>query len=333
MLGARLISPALMFNFSARALNMLDNIDLARLTDAKIASSRGHQRTTRPSAQRGVSLVELMVGITIGLFVLAVALGSLMISRGISGTVSDASGIQQQAGYAMRTVGMQLRQAGSLFLNLNSSNAVTENELMAPVAFEEEVNTFNPANAVRGADVATGNTLTVGYRDYAYPTYNAAAAQFRNCLGQNGTGSLVQSSFVHDAAAFVLRCGPTDAAATLQPIIRNVANFQLRYLLQSNAVPGAPTIAYTTAAAVDTAGGNAWSQVQGVEVCMVLFGDEAIGMSAPTSATDLNGTYLDCDGTTRVDMTALTGARASRMHLVFRSVYQIRSQGLVGTVL
>jgi type IV pilus assembly protein PilW len=38
--------------------------------------------------------------------------------------------------------------------------------------------------------------------------------------------------------------------------------------------------------------------------------------------------YLDCDGATSVNMTTLTGARANRMHMVFRNVFQLRSQGL-----
>ena len=69
--------------------------------------------------QRGLSLLELMVGIAIGLLVVAVAMSALMVSRGVSGTVSDASTIQQQAAYAMRSIGMQLRQSGSLFLNFS----------------------------------------------------------------------------------------------------------------------------------------------------------------------------------------------------------------------
>ena len=61
-----------------------------------------------PHAQRGVTLIELMVGITIGLLTVAVAMGALMVSRGISGTVNDASNIQQQAAYAMRVIGLQV---------------------------------------------------------------------------------------------------------------------------------------------------------------------------------------------------------------------------------
>ncbi len=50
-----------------------------------------------PRYQQGVTLIELMVGIALGLMVIAVAMVALMTSRSISGTVSDASAMQQQA--------------------------------------------------------------------------------------------------------------------------------------------------------------------------------------------------------------------------------------------
>ncbi|MBS0291029.1 MAG: prepilin-type N-terminal cleavage/methylation domain-containing protein, partial [Proteobacteria bacterium] len=85
------------------------------------------------AGQRGVSLIELMVGVAIGLLVVAVAMGALMVSRGISGTVSDASSIQQQAAYAMRVVGLQMRQAGSLYLNPNASGDASITQELAAV--------------------------------------------------------------------------------------------------------------------------------------------------------------------------------------------------------
>src|SRR5256885_14199587 len=92
----------------------------------------------RPLAQKGFTLLELMVGVAIGLLVVAVATAALMVSRGVSGTVSDASGIQQQAAYAMRVIGLQLRQAGSLYLNLDPRNQKPAAALVTstPVAFE-----------------------------------------------------------------------------------------------------------------------------------------------------------------------------------------------------
>ena len=68
--------------------------------------------------QQGVTLIELLVGIIIGLLTVAVAMGALMISRSVTGTVSDSSMLQQQASYAFRVIGQQLSQAGSLRINL-----------------------------------------------------------------------------------------------------------------------------------------------------------------------------------------------------------------------
>jgi len=69
-----------------------------------------------------------------------------------------------------------------------------------------------------------------------------------------------------------------------------------------------------------------WGRVQAVEVCLVLYGVAPIDMPS-------GSTYTDCDGSTKVDMSTLTGERARRMHIAFRNVFQLRSQGLVGSVL
>ena len=71
--------------------------------------------------QRGLSLVELLVGLLLGMLIIAVALGALMASRAVSGTVSDASQLQQQASHIFRVMGRQIRQAGSLRLLLSSA--------------------------------------------------------------------------------------------------------------------------------------------------------------------------------------------------------------------
>lgn len=280
-------------------------------------------------AQRGVTLIELMVGVAIGLLVVAVAMGALMVSRGVSGTVSDASGIQQQAAYAMRVIGLQLRQAGSLYLNPNPTNAASDNVLTAPVAFE----TTAPASgAANGFDPATHTlsgasdpvTLTVGYRRYKEPVHANAAEQAlaRNCTGGPANTSedqRVESVFQLNGSD--LRCAGNGAGA--QPIVQNVANFQVRYLLQDLSELGNAKIQYVAAGAVGSAN---WSRVQAVEVCLVLYGVEPIDMPS-------GSTYTDCDGSTKVDMSTLTGERARRMHIAFRNVFQLRSQGLIGTVL
>lgn len=286
-------------------------------------------RAAHPRSQRGVSLIELMVGIAIGLLVIAVAMAALMVSRGVSGTVSDASSIQQQAAYAMRVISLQLRQAGSLQLNLDPGATPAPEPYLVPVAFVTVIppasgpfDSFDPAiNTLSGT--ATPVTLTMGYRRYTEPVFTNAAAQAlsRNCLGGPADGSTnerLESTFQLNGSE--LQCNGNGAGA--QPIVQNVANFQVRYLLQDNlTTPGFPTIRF-----VDVSGVTNWAQVQAVEVCLVLYGIEPIDL--PTGSN-----YTDCDGATAVDMSTLTGARARRMHMVFRNVYQLRSQGLIGSVL
>lgn len=94
-----------------------------------------------PLLQAGATLLELLVGITIGLLTVAVGIGALMISRGVSGTVSDASNMQQQAAYAFRVIGSQVRQAGTIQLSLDAT-AFTPSETsyaMLPVAFDPQI--------------------------------------------------------------------------------------------------------------------------------------------------------------------------------------------------
>jgi type IV pilus assembly protein PilW len=290
-------------------------------------------------AQRGVTLIELLVGITIGLLTIAVAMGALMVSRGVSGTVSDASEIQQQASYAFRVIGQQLRQAGSLKLKLSAAKVegdMTPPLVGDPVAFETDfsdgVSTFTLAtDTLSGLDApgASEYKLTTGYRNFADPLYRletpaAATAPFeslqRNCLGGQGSTALVQSRFVLNAATNELRC---DGNGQVQPIVRNIANFQVRYLVQSAAGTGSPNLRYVSAGAVGAPGSAGWAQVFAVEVCLVLYGNESIDLPAGSS-------YTDCDGATPVNMTALAAPRNRRMHMVFRNVYQLRSQGLAG---
>jgi type IV pilus assembly protein PilW len=280
------------------------------------------------SAQHGMTLVELMVGIAIGLLVIAVAMGALMVSRGVSGTVSDASQLQQQASYALRVFGQQIRQAGSMRLNLaankNAGDPIAAEDV---VAFAPDTNLYsaNPNVApaipiVSGKDSpSTGEfKLSTVYQNYTEPSFTSSGdvSPFRDCLGNQPSATLIQSQFVLKDNE--LLCAGTDG--TTQPIIRNVANFQVRYLVQSDALTGNPKMTYVNA----TTAGADWGNVFGVEICFVLYGDERLSLPAGTS-------YLDCDNTTVVDMTTLTDAnRLNRMHKVFRAVYQVRSQGLVG---
>ena len=280
--------------------------------------------------QAGLTLIELMIGLAVGLLVVAVATVSLLGSRSVTGAVSDISGIQQQAAYVMRTFGTQLRQAGSLYLDLGL-DADGEGEITSATAFQLR---GNGEQAITEDRTKTPIEYTIQYTGYEEPTFADAGPISRNCVGTPGAGKISEGATVTIGSIFtlrdtVLRCNgeviyysPTKKTEETnhQPIAENVANFQVRYLLQSNDAAN-PTTLYANADDVN----NNWNQVQGVEVCLVLFGTERIDM--PTDDPDLTS-YTDCTKT-KVDMTTLTAPRTNRMHYVFRNVFQLRSQGLI----
>jgi type IV pilus assembly protein PilW len=282
-----------------------------------------------------MTLIELLVGISVGLLVVAVSMAALMVSRGVAGTVTDASDIQQQAAYAMRLIGGELRQAGSLELDLNAagSDGALGNDMMAPVALlQKSVDKNNPdyafdltnsAKLLSGTTSNTNESLTIGFSRHKEPVFTSKTPVTLsvNCVGgpsdtnaSTVNDRLVESIFKFNTTSNQLTCLGNHAVIA-QPVVQNVANFRVRYLVESTAAPGQPQIQYFDAKAATTH----WAQVHGVEVCLVLYGTESIPM--PNGST-----YTDCDGTTRVDMTTLAGARKRRMHLVFRNVFQLRSR-------
>lgn len=254
--------------------------------------------------QAGLTLIELMIGLAVGLLVVAVATVSLLGSRSVTGAVSDISGIQQQAAYVMRTFGTQLRQAGSLYLDLGL-DADGEGEITSATAFQLRGSTDT-------AIAENNGSVTIRFTGYEEPTFANAGPISRNCLG--APGSIPAGTTASIESIFTLN--GTDLRCNDQPIAQNVAAFQVRYLLQGTDQDD-PTMLYTNREGVAD-----WNRVQGVEVCLVLFGTERIDL--PEGAS-----YTGCDGSTAVNITTLAAPRTNRMHYVFRNVFQLRSQGLI----
>lgn len=292
------------------------------------------RRTPNPSCQHGVTLLELMVGLAIGLLVIAVAMGALMSSRSVSGTVSDISGIQQQGSYVLRVIGQQLRQAGSLYLNPDPTGGAST-DVLGAVVFEIKAdarggNSFDQQNTLAGG----ADTVTTGFRRYQDNVFfadNATSSVIgtdylsRNCVGSpanTNTDERVESIFTF--ADGNLRCSGN--GSTVQPIAQNIAQFQVTYFVQTVAGGTGATIQYKKGSDMPASASDPlWRSVQGVQVCLVLHGTEPIDLPQNTPASS---SYTDCDGKS-IDMTKLTGTRKNRMHLLLRNTFQLRSQGLI----
>ena len=188
-------------------------------------------------------MVELLVGLTIGLMTIAVAIGTLMISRQVSGAVSEASQLQQQAAQAFRTIGQQARQAGSLRLNLAyAKDAAQAVDVADPVAFEVPAGLLSVTG--KNTPSATDDQLTLAYPNYTESLVgNAVQSQLRDCLGQGKGQGVIRSGFSLDKATGAtsgeLECKGSDGST--QPVIENVADFRVRFLDQAGTF-GSPTM-------------------------------------------------------------------------------------------
>ena len=263
------------------------------------------------TSQRGATLLELLVGITIGLLTVAVAVGALVVSRGISGTVSEASQLQQQASFAFRVIGQQLRQAGSRQLDPETAPDVH-------AKFYEPIKNvpvdFSGVTPVSGKDnPGTGEyALEINYQNIKELTVlepTDGEYQIRNCLQEKAEAAsvplpMVTNKFKRNATDETLVCSGTGAA---QPIIQNVKDFAIQYLTQ--ATDGTPSAAPTYQYVSATTAGSGWLKVYAVQVCLELEGTERIDTAGAK--------YIKCDGS-EVD-------RGNKLRMVFRNTYHIRN--------
>lgn len=270
----------------------------------------------QPRQQAGMTLVELMVALFLGLLIIGMALSTILISRNLAATTSDVSALQQQAAYAFRVLGQQIRQAGSPELDLGLTNVPLDR-----VAFLIDYD--NISEIIAGTtNPEDDGYLTVGYRNYEEtvidptdPDETISDNLFRDCLSEATSGNLITSSFSLEPADNSDGTGRLvceGVGATTQEIIRNVSDFQVRYLQQANAATQQPTIQLIDAPHADDTVG--WSRIVGVEVCLDMVGDERIDV--PDEQT-----YKDCANN--------DASYANRTHMVFRNIFQLRSQGLV----
>ncbi len=263
--------------------------------------------------QRGITLIEIRVGLTIGLLVIAVALGAVLVSRQLSSTTSEAARLQQQASYALRIIGQQVRQAGALRLDLAYGRIEPADSFLTldpaePVVFDA---TFVRSTGTLGSSAT--RPLQTGYAFYK-EQLTSGTSQMRDCLGSLPTGTAVQSAFFLErptgAASGELRCAGSRAGEGAQALIADVADFQVRWL-RERSVLSEPVVDQVDAA---TAAAN-WPSIQAVEVCIEMVGSEAIDTGSTT--------YRPCSWTAGAAETP----RGNRLRLVYRNTFQLRTQG------
>jgi type IV pilus assembly protein PilW len=294
-----------------------------------MAIQNNHPRPNRFS-QRGFSLVELMVGMTIGLFLMG-AVGMIYVNTATSSRASTLeSQMNEDAALALELLQQQIRLAG--FSNVNASgarlfpgrpilgcdggftangagtafqalacNAAVAGPDALAVRYEASVLNSHPVTTAGGLP---GNCAHEGLNNWNALAAGEGAAVNNIALADNryyiandadGTPSLFCQGRVGGAGA-----GPTGSGfGNATALIPNIEDMQLQFAVTFLPTVGNP-IPHQVAGYVDAShavlGATAanWSRVAAIRLCLLARSSRPVPVG-DNSVTDL-GTYRDCNG-------------------------------------
>ncbi len=247
--------------------------------------------------QRGVSLIELLIGLVIGLLVVVAAMGSLVYTRASSLLIGDSTRLQQEAATAFRIIGGVARQAGARHLeDAPGAGRVVFNPQYAGYGVRPD--TRHPLS-IKGTDGASNkpDTLEIGRDPGVWE------AEGIDCLGEATNKGLSTKGGTDDdtpkeitnafsVVADRLRCdgsGPTKGA---YGVVSGVEDFQVWYGLREE-----NTLRYVTATALNGAIPSPWDRVEALRICLRLVGESRNQPGALTLGC--HGEAVDNDGRLR----------------------------------
>ena len=265
--------------------------------------------------QKGVSLVELMVAMTIGLFLLgAVGIVYISTSRATQSSTVEAE-MNEDASLALEILQQQIRLAGY------SSTDGTGKRNFAGIAVRGCAGDFKDTTDAFGslACETTGeHALAVRFEATSLNSQVTSASLPANCAYEGidaltadaedaklGT-TLADNRYYIDSNTLycVGRTGTGFGTATA--LIPNIEKMTIKYGVTAALVSGKPMPNQITAyvGAGDTVLGNTalnWNRVVAVQVCLLARSSTPVPVGDNTN-TDLS-TYVDCTGTKQTGIT------------------------------
>jgi type IV pilus assembly protein PilW len=218
--------------------------------------------------QGGYTLVELMIAITIALFLLA---GVMSIFSSVRRTSLDQTGLaqlQDDERVAMLMLDNAVQQAGYSGTITGALTATTAN-------FPQQ------GQAITGGTNAYGDTLTVRYA-------GDASGTIFNCLGSTmAAGALQEMQFSIQLVngQYQLACAVNGGQPV--PLVRNVRSLSVRYGVASGAAQAnayAPVDAYLDAAGMNANAQN-WTNVSSVKITVTFLDPLAGQFGRPPAGT------------------------------------------------
>ncbi len=234
-------------------------------------------RNVTPSAQHGYTLPELLIGMALGLLVIAAATATYGTSKQTWNAMAAADATHANARVALRNIRTQAHMAGAAYLKANTSGG----NFTVDISPSEDTGQAALAG-VNGTPYV--ESLTLGHW-YALDTMD--------CQGNTGsTHTSVRNNYKLNTHK-ELSCKDLNlSGSTYQALAEGVEDFQLRY---AEANPSAQTIQWKTANQVTD-----MAQVLAIEVCLRLASITPVHSTPPnTHLTGCQDEALPTDGRVR----------------------------------
>jgi len=251
--------------------------------------------------QAGLTLVEIMIALTLGLIVL-LAVGSIYLgSRQTYRVQEDNARLQEAGRYALEVIGRSIRQAGG-----------DEEMNFNPVAMPLACGALPPAPACVAIAGTNGvapvtDTLTVQFyagREELDDDTAPGGWVSRDCTGgQAAAGTRITNAF--DLSGTDLRC--TGSVGGAQALISDIEDLQVVYGINADGDQFQSADRYVAAPSAAQ-----WPRVVTARVCVQV-------RSANNGLTTAAQSYLNCAGT-------LTTAGDRRLHRSFVATYNLRNR-------
>lgn len=275
---------------------------------------------SRPSQNSGLTLIELMVGLVIGLILSVVASSTYLYSKQAFNAVTENSQMEESGRFALNLLARNIQSAGYVSIDPKANGPQGPSDLKIRGC---DFGMTNPKTATSTTDLAclgstpagTTRSASIGIF-YDTDANNTSGAKFQgfDCLGNapvtvasipaggSPTYEVRSYFFISTATAQTpygtttmgqLSCvtDPTTVAGATatfqaQPLIPGVHQMAITYLTPSTIDKNAAQ-AGNTAATIEAAG--TWAQVVAVEVCVLTKSIQASGNDTATQVTDCYG--------------------------------------------
>ena len=228
---------------------------------------------------------ELLVGLSVGLIVVAAATGVLGISRQSWQSMSTAESLHTNAQAALRTLRTHAWLAGSVDVQTTATN---DWQIVSPYSTAQPDMTGTQGNKSQ-------RSITLA---------QSSAADPRDCQGNHlNKQALVRNDFKFNSSNEFSCKDLNETGSTYQALVEGVEDLQVRY---AQASPANQTLQWTTAEQVSD-----MSQVMAIEVCLRVA--SAANTQAPKPSSPLKGCSDE------------TIAHDGQLRRVFRRVYALRN--------